>query len=70
MDISSQIKIMQAIRGVNNTQTANLLDTTKQNFTNKCSRNNFRINELQKISDTLGFDMDIVFTDRKSGKKI
>ena len=70
MDILSQIRIMQATRNVNNTQTASLLGTSRQNFSNKCERNNFTVNDLCKIADILGFDMEIVFTDRESGKKV
>ena len=70
MDILSQIRIMQATRNVNNTQTASLLGTSRQNFSNKCERNNFTVNDLCKIADVLGFDMEIVFTDRESDKKV
>ena len=70
MDILSQIRIMQATRNVSNTQTASLLGTSRQNFSNKCERNNFTVNDLCKIADVLGFDMEIVFTDRESGKKV
>lgn len=70
MDILSQIRIMQAIRDINNTQTAKLLGISRQNFSNKCERNNFTVNDLQKIANVLGFDMEIVFTDRESGKKV
>lgn len=65
MDVISQIKVMQAIRNLNNTQTAALLGSSRQNFSNKCERNNFSVNELQKIADVLGFDMDIIFIDRE-----
>lgn len=61
---------MQAIRNVNDTQTAELLGTSKQNLSNKLKRNNFSIKEAQEFADALGFDMEIVFTDRESGKKI
>ena len=69
MDVISQIKVMQAIRNLNNTQTATLLGSSRQNFSNKCERNNFSVNELQKIADVLGFDMDIIFTDRENNTK-
>lgn len=66
MDVLSQIRVMQAVRNLNNSQTAALLGSSRQNFSNKCDRNNFSVNELQKIADVLGFDMDIVFTDREN----
>ena len=66
MDVLSQIRIMQTVRNLNNSQTAALLGSSRQNFSNKCERNNFSVNELQKIADVLGFDMDIIFTDREN----
>lgn len=66
MDVLSQIRVMQAVRNLNNSQTAALLGNSRQNFSNKCERNNFSVNELQKIADVLGFDMDIIFTDREN----
>lgn len=70
MDILPQIRVMQALKNLDNTQTAVLIGTSRQNFSNKCKRNNFTINDLQKISNALGFDMEIIFTDRETGKKI
>lgn len=69
MDVLPQIRVMQAMRKLNNTQTAALLGTSRQNFSNKCERNNFTVNDLADIADALGFDMEITFTDRESGKK-
>lgn len=69
MDVLSQIRVMQAVRNLNNSQTAALIGSSRQNFSNKCERNNFSVNELQKIADVLGFDMDIIFTDRENNAK-
>lgn len=70
MDIILQIKLMQTLRNVNITETAKRLGTTRQNLSNKFKRNNLSINELKQIANALGFDMEIVFTDRETGKKL
>ena len=70
MDFTTQIKMMQAIRGLNDSQTAELFGTTRQNYSRKIKNRTFSVDDLQKIADVLGFDMEIVFTDRESGKKV
>lgn len=70
MDFTTQIKMMQAARNLNDSQTAELFGTTRQNYSRKIKNRTFSIDDLRKIADVLGFDMEIVFTDRESGKKI
>ena len=70
MDFTTQIKMMQAIRGLNDSQTAELFETTRQNYSRKIKNRTFSVDDLQKIANVLGFDMEIVFTDRESGKKV
>lgn len=70
MDFTTQIKMMQAIRGLNDSQTAELFGTTRQNYSRKIKNRTFSVDDLQKIANVLGFDMEIVFTDRESGKKV
>ncbi len=70
MDFITQIKMMEAVRGLNDTQTSELLNTTRQSYSRKLKNRTFQVDDLQHIADILGFDMEIVFTDRESGKKI
>ena len=70
MDFTTQIKMMQAIRGLNDSQTAELFETTRENYSRKIKNRTFSVDDLQKIANVLGFDMEIVFTDRESGKKV
>ena len=70
MDFITQIKIMQAIRNLNDSQVASLFGMSRQNYSRKLKNKTFSIDDLQKIADVLGFDMEIVFTDRETGKKI
>ena len=61
---------MQAVRNVNETETAELIGTSRQNFSKKIKRDNIGIDTIEFIANALGFDMEIVFTDRETGKKI
>lgn len=70
MDFIVQIRLMQAIRNLNDTKTAEKFSITKQTFSKKLKNRTFSIDELQKLADVLGFDMEIIFTDRESGKKV
>ena len=70
MDFTTQIKMMQAARNLNDSQTAELFGTTRQNYSRKIKNRTFSVDDLQKIANVLGFDMEIVFTDRESGKKV
>ena len=70
MDFTTQIKMMQAARSLNDSQTAELFGTTRQNYSRKIKNTTFSVDDLCKIADVLGFDMEIVFTDRESGKKV
>lgn len=62
--------MLQAARGINDSQTAEKLGLQKQNYSRKLKNQTFSISDLQKISNALGFDMEIVFTDKETGKKI
>lgn len=53
--ISENIKIMAARAGLSLSALARLLDDTPQNFTQKLKRDNFRINDLEKIADICGY---------------
>lgn len=70
MNISNQIRMLQAAKGLNDSQTAEKLGLQKQNYSRKLKNQTFSIVDLQKIADTLGFDVEIIFTDRETGKKI
>lgn len=69
-NISNQIRMLQAARGLNDSQTADMLGIMKQNYSRKLKNKTFSVSDLEKISNTLDFDVEITFTDRKSGKKI
>lgn len=70
MDFITQIRMMEAARGYSQKDTALQLNITPQNYSRKLKNKTFSVDDLQKIADILGFDMEIIFTDKKSGKKI
>lgn len=70
MEYIKQIKLMEAYVGIPQAQTAHLLGISPQNYSRKLKNKTFTVKDLEKIADVLGFDMEIVFTDRKTGRKI
>ena len=48
-------------------QLAELLNISRQNLSNKLSRDNFDERDIKAIASALNCDVDIVFTDKSSG---
>lgn len=57
-----KIKIIMKRLGVTTTQLANDLGTTRQNLTNKFTRNKFDEEETRKIAAVLGCKVETTFT--------
>lgn len=70
MDFITQIKLMETLRNYPQRHTAELINITPQNYSRKLKNRTFSVDELQKLADVLGFDMEITFTDRETGKKV
>lgn len=52
------------------TELANQLNCSRQNLSNKMSRNNFDERELTAIANALGCEIEINFVNRETGEKI
>ena len=52
------------------TELANQLNCSRQNLSNKMSRNNFDERELTAIANALGCELEINFVNRETGEKI
>ena len=52
------------------TDLSKLLGKTVATISGKMKRDNFSEKDLRQIADVLNFDVDIVFTDRETGKII
>jgi|GEM_PF-482790 len=68
--IAKSIKILCAYKDINITQLGYKLGLSKENFHAQIKRDNFRMNDVVKIVDILGYDVKVQFTDRESGKVI
>ena len=45
-------------------------DQTRQNFSNKIKRDDFKESELASIAEFLGYELKITFTDKATGEEI
>ena len=67
---SEKIRFLKNRRNVTLGQIAEVTEQTRQNFSNKLKRNDFRESELSAIADFLGCELKISFVDRESGEEI
>lgn len=70
MTAAKKIKMMLITRDMTAAQLAAALHIAPSTLSGKFSRDNFAEKDLKEIADILGFEYDIVFTDKKTGKKI
>ena len=63
LTFSEQIRIEAGRRGVTMGKLAELTGQTRQNLSNKMSRDNFTIDQMQAIAAALGCDLDIRLID-------
>lgn len=70
MTAAKKIKMMLITRDMTAAQLAAALHIAPSTLSGKFSRDNFAEKDLKEIADILDFDYDIVFTDKKTGKKI
>lgn len=61
MDITKKIKKILIDESITQTELAKNLNTSSGNLTNKLRRNDFRISELEEISEALGYELKIEF---------
>lgn len=70
MTAAKKIKMMLITRDMTAAQLAAALHIAPSTLSGKFARDNFAEKDLKEIADILDFDYDIVFTDKKTGKKI
>lgn len=70
MTTTEKIKLLRDRAGLNLGDLAARADTTRQNLNNKFGRNNFCENEIRKLADVLGYDIEITFINRETGERI
>ena len=70
MSMAEKIRIMRVKKGnVSERDLAARMGDTPQNLNNKMKRDDFRISELGKIADALGYKLDIRFIDKVTGEE-
>lgn len=71
MDFGKIIKRILLDKDMTQTQLADSLDMSKQSLNSFLSRKDHRINsDIIPMCDKLGYDVEIIFRDRQSGKTI
>ena len=63
--MKNRIKELLKEKGITQKELAEELGITKDNLSHQLTRNNFRVKELEKIANILGYDLIIEFRDRK-----
>lgn len=67
---AEKIKVIMKRNNFTMTELANQLNCSRQNLSNKMSRNNFDERELTAIVNALGCELEINFVNRETGEKI
>lgn len=67
--VAKTIKMILAYKGMNISNLADKLGTSRPNLSQKFKRDNFSEKEMQEIADALGCDLQILFKDSGSGKE-
>ena len=70
LSISEKIKIILGRRNMTLSELAKKLGTSRQNLTNKMTRNNFSERDVRQIADVLNCDYDSLFTFRDTGETL
>ena len=59
--VAEKLRIIMNRRGVNMTKLAELSGQSRQNLSNKFARGNFTEDDIEKLADALGCEVDIRF---------
>lgn len=67
---NEKIKIILGRKGMTVSDLAGKINTSRQNLTNKLSRNNFSEKELRTLAEAMNCDFELLFTMRETGEII
>lgn len=67
LTISEKIKIIAGRSGLSVSALARVLGESPQNFAQKLKRDNFRVDDLQKIATACGYDLHVDFVKKADG---
>jgi transcriptional regulator with XRE-family HTH domain len=68
--MGEKIRVILKRRGMTVAQLADLTNQTRQNLSNKMTRDNFPEKELREIADALDCDLEITLVMRENGEKV
>lgn len=69
MNVSEKIRVLAATNNISIAEIARRLNTSPQSFNGKLRRESFTINDLEKIADAVGVELEYNFK-FKNGKKV
>lgn len=61
LTVAEKIKILMKRRGMTMTELAAATNQTRQNLSNKLSRDNFSVSDMQALAEALGCEVSIEF---------
>ena len=67
LSVSEKTKILLKRNNMTISQLADALNISRQNLSNKLSRDNFDERDIKAIATALNCDVDIIFTDKSNG---
>ena len=70
MDMKKIILDLCEKKKTNYSTVAKMIGTTKQNISNKFSKNKFYVNDFEKIAEALNCELKISFVDKDTGEVI
>ena len=68
LTVGEKIRLIMARKKINLGQLAEATGQTRQNLSNKLSRDNFQVKEAEKIAEALGCTLAVTFTDTDTGE--
>ena len=66
MELTKTLKMLMLNKDVKQLDVAEKFGMSKNTFNNLLQRNNFKLNDVAKIADILGYDTKITFIDRST----
>lgn len=70
LSAAEKITIIRKRKGLQVGDVAELAGMSRQNLSNKMSRNNLQEDDIQKLASVLGCKAEVVFTDLETGEQV
>ena len=70
MNTAEKIRFLAHRRSMTMGDIAERTNQTRQNFSNKMTRCDFKESELEKIAEVLGCELKVAFVDKETGDEV